>query len=128
MVLSTVVIISIVLFFPETLRTIAGDGSVILSGIHKPVYQIHTYDPDSERKELGFHAEKFTWNDILVPFKFLFEKDVFVTLLFGAVVYAIFSMVSASTTSSLKRIYGFNDVLVGLLFLPNGQSILMMYL
>jgi len=116
MILSTVVLAAVVLFLPETLRTIAGNGSIELTGIHKPILQMG----HSELKHEPIQSVRFSWNDILAPFKFLFEKDVFVTLLFGAVVYAVFSMVSASTTSSLKKIYGFDDVLVGLLFLPNG--------
>jgi hypothetical protein len=51
------------------------------------------------------------------------EKDILVSLIFGGAVYAVWSMVVASTTGLFKDRFALNDVLAGLAFLPNGEQI-----
>jgi Ca2+/Na+ antiporter len=43
-------------------------------------------------------------------------------LIFGGVVYAIWSMVTSSTTGLFKSRFGLSELVLGLAFLPNGTS------
>lgn len=112
----------IVFFLPETLRSIGGDGSVPLKGFyHQPTIYKLTGQP---------HVNQFSFpnenrvgmkiSTVFEPLVFLTEKDVFVTLLFGSVVYTVWSMVTSSTTALFQDMYHLNSLQVGLVFLSNG--------
>lgn len=120
-ILGTTALLLIILLLPETLRRVAGNGTIPLEGIHRPLFYSNfkrhwTYGNDTVKKP----APKITISTILSPFRFLFEKDVFVTLFFGAIVYTIWSMVTSSTTALFQPRYGLGNLQVGLIFLPNG--------
>ncbi|KAK4646896.1 uncharacterized protein QC761_100630 [Podospora bellae-mahoneyi] len=128
-VLDFISLVVIVLFLPETLRHIAGNGTIPLRGIHRPVVTRHISKhwkrPDAVSSEEGNITNltpKFTLGSILSPLRFLFEKDVFVTLLFGAFVYTIWSVVTSSTTALFQPRYRLSNLKVGLIFLPNGAA------
>ncbi|CAP59687.1 uncharacterized protein PODANS_1_630 [Podospora anserina S mat+] len=128
-VLGFISLVVIVLFLPETLRHIAGNGTIPLRGIHRPVVTRHISKhwkrPDavsSEEGNITTLTPKFTLGSILSPLRFLFEKDVFVTLLFGAFVYTIWSVVTSSTTALFQPRYRLSNLKVGLIFLPNGAA------
>ncbi|KAI9876711.1 MAG: hypothetical protein M1830_005891 [Pleopsidium flavum] len=123
LILNLVVLVIIVIILPETLRTIAGNGSIRLHGVYRPLaYKFikePTYLVDADHRP---STQKFSLSAIFEPLKFLFEKDVFITLLFGSIVYTVWSMITASTTAMFQRRYNLNDFLVGLAFLPNGAG------
>ena len=120
---AAVSLLSILIFLPETLRHIAGNGTVRLRGIHKPFLYVAIgqkgaitgADPGQKKPEL-------TWRAILAPLTFLVEKDIFVTLLFGSIVYAVWSMVTSSTTDLFQDVYHLTSLEVGLTFLGNGKA------
>ncbi|KAH8897986.1 MFS general substrate transporter, partial [Thozetella sp. PMI_491] len=121
--LGATTLLLILFFLPETLRRVAGDGSVPLHGIHRPwiyfFFKSHgpaPIQPDAHAAP----APRITLASIFSPLRFLFEKDVFVTLFFGAVVYAVWSMVTSSTTFLFQSRFHLTDIEVGLVFLPNG--------
>lgn len=122
-ILGTTALLLILLFLPETLRRIAGNGTVPLEGIHRPLWSTNF---ERHWKHGEQNATKppprITASTILSPFRFLFEKDVFVTLFFGAIVYTIWSMVTSSTTALFQPRYGLSNLQVGLIFLPNGAG------
>ncbi|KAK4202915.1 major facilitator superfamily domain-containing protein [Triangularia verruculosa] len=119
----------IVLFLPETLRHIAGNGTIPLRGIHRPLvfrhiskHWVQPGSPSGQDGEATVPSPRFTLRSVLSPLQFLFEKDVFVTLLFGAFVYTIWSMVTSSTTALFQPRYQLSNLQVGLIFLPNGAA------
>ena len=123
-ILAALAVLLIILFLPETLRSIAGNGTVRLQGIYRPV--LHKYEKLADTPEDHLHHDKmqrFSWGAIFDPARMLVEKDVFVTLLFGSIVYTVWSMVTASTTDLLQDIYNLSDLCVGLAFLPNGNTL-----
>jgi hypothetical protein len=121
-VLSTLALVAIILFLPETMRAIAGDGSLRLKGIYQPlVYQftrepLYMSDPDET-----FDPPKVTLTTFFEPLKLLKGKDFLTNLIFGGAVYAIWSMVTASTTGLFKANFQLNELVLGLAFLPNGE-------
>ncbi|KAK3382068.1 major facilitator superfamily domain-containing protein [Lasiosphaeria ovina] len=130
-ILGSVALLVVLLFLPETLHRIAGNGTVPLSGVNRPF--IHhslsrhywqktpSYSKDRD-EEIARTAPKISMSSILAPLRFLCEKDVFATLAFGAVVYAIWSMMTASTTALFQPRFHLSNLQVGLIFLPNGAA------
>lgn len=129
-ILGGFVTIIILFFLPETLRRIAGNGSVRLTGIlHQPLYeQIWRRTSKSSGSQhaspptditTGSRAQ-ITWRDFLAPFLFLLEKDVACTLYFGAVIYTVWSMLTTSTNFLFIKYFGLNTLQTGLCFIPNG--------
>lgn len=116
-------LLSIVIFLPETLRSIAGGGTVQLTGRNKPLwYNIHPQQPADALTAPVETKTKITFRSMISPLRFLFEKDVFITLFFGAIVYTVWSMVTSSTTALLTEHYNLPTVIIGLCFLPNGAG------
>lgn len=128
-ILSGIVLAATIVLLPETLRSIAGNGSLPLKGWKfAPLY--HKSAPWVKAEAAGMNQsvsgdtaqvrEKVTLRMFLEPVKFLIEPDVACTLFFGAVIFTVWSMVTASTTSILVREYQLSTLQVGLCFLPNG--------
>jgi MFS family permease len=112
----------ILMLLPETLRSIAGDGTVRLTGIHRPfIYKFQPHPEAMQARDME-PKKKVTFTSVVAPLRFLFEKDVFTTLLFGSIVYAVWSMVTSSTTALFQAHFGLNNLEVGLAFLPNGAG------
>jgi MFS family permease len=120
--LGSITLLLILLLLPETLRSIAGNGTLRLAGIHRPL--IYTFSPPSDAliDRDSTPKKKLTLSCIVAPLKFLFEKDVFITLFFGSIVYTVWSMVTSSTTSLFQSRFHLNDLQIGLAFLPNGAG------
>lgn len=114
---------SILFLLPETLHSIAGNGSVPLHGLHKPFLYCIVGQKDAEEDAMPTTKKsKLSFRTVLAPLTFLAEKDVFVTLFYGSIVYAVWSMVTSSTSSLFESIYGINTLEVGLTFLGNGEQ------
>lgn len=120
--LAAIAVLAILLYLPETLRSIAGNGTVRLRGVYRPFCRNYERLQETfECTEVEKPSQKPSWKVIFDPARMLIEKDVFVTLFFGSIVYAVWSMMTASTTDLLQDIYYISDLQVGLAFLPNGK-------
>lgn len=122
LILSSLTLVSLVVFLPETMRSIAGNGSMRLGGIYRPMIEsfgvkskYHTQDAPKDAQRVTIDLETFT-----SPLKLLIQRDILTNLLFGGVVYAIWSMVTSSTTGLLKDRFHLNETMIGLAYLPNG--------
>src|SRR5205823_3827741 len=103
LILSSIVVIAIAMFLPETLRTIAGNGTLRLTGIHQPLICRFTKEPSyMEDPDDTVALPKVTLSTFLEPLGFVVEKDILVSLVFGGMVYTVWSMVVASTTGLFK--------------------------
>ncbi|KAM7186947.1 major facilitator superfamily transporter [Naviculisporaceae sp. PSN 640] len=131
LILSCVVLAAIILFLPETLRSIAGNGSLRLTGVYLPCIQRllagrkgprfpQHYRDNSQVDGFMLPRKKVTAQTFIEPLKLLGEKDILFNLIFGGVVYAVWSMVTSSTTRLFGQSFGLNEILLGLAFLPNG--------
>lgn len=122
-ILSGLSLLSILFFLPETIRTVAGNGSVPLHGLYKPwIYYITDQKGAKEDAIPAERKSKVTIKTVFSPLGFLLEKDVFITLFFGAIVYTVWSMVTSSTSALFESVYGLNTMEVGLTFLSNGKQ------
>lgn len=73
----------------------------------------------SAREELA-KKRKLKWPNPFKTLRIVFEKDIGLLLLYNSLVYTAFYDVTASQSYLFKRIYGFNDLQIGLTFLPFG--------
>ncbi|KLP06739.1 multidrug resistance protein [Fusarium fujikuroi] len=122
-VFSALVLLGLLVFLPETQRTIAGNSDVPLEGFYKP-WSYFFYPPKEWTNASTPPApklEKLSWKTIIEPLTYILRKDVLVLLSWGALVYTIWSMVTSSTTTVLLKTFpDLTQWQVGLCFLPNG--------
>lgn len=123
--------ITILFFLPETLRSIAGNGSIALTDFRyqplcEKIWHKENKSRDSRDGPLppdttaGGPLVEIRWRSFLEPILFLFEKDVACTLYFGAVIYTVWSMLTSSTSFLLREYFGLSTLQIGLCFIPNG--------
>ncbi|PSR75447.1 major facilitator superfamily domain-containing protein [Coniella lustricola] len=120
-ILSSITIVMIITFLPETMRSITGNGAIRVRGIYKPLYYYIKGEPpymeESDEPILRKPVQLKTFTD---PLKLLGQTDILLNLIFGGVVYAIWSMVTSSTTLLFKGPFHLSELTLGLVFLPNG--------
>ncbi|KAL2880629.1 hypothetical protein SGCOL_004003 [Colletotrichum sp. CLE4] len=123
LILSSIVTLVIVFWLPETMRSIAGNGSLRLGGIYKPIVWYLGKEPDYlEDPDEPIPRKKVTLMTFIEPLRLLIQKDILINLVFGGVVYTIWTMVTSSTTILFKELFGLSDLQTGLAFLPNGTE------
>lgn len=124
LILSGISLLAILFFLPETLRTVAGNGSVRLHGHNKPFIYCLIGQKDTQVDAVPEKKKsRVSFQTILAPLAFLTEKDVFIILFFGSIVYTVWSMVTSSTSALFQSRYGLSTLEVGLTFLGNGKRI-----
>lgn len=125
--MSSIIITVLLIFLPETLRSIAGNGTLRLKGIYQPLIRTITKDPEyirdpEEDQEESPVKPRVTVMTFIEPLKLLAQKDMIVTLGFGGLVYSVWTMLVSSTTDLFKERFGLTELTLGLVFLPNGKS------
>lgn len=124
LILSSITTLAIALFLPETLRSIAGDGSVCLNGIHRPLIRtLRKRSGDFEESETSYVRPPIQLRTFLEPLLLLRQKNIVLNLIFGGVIYAIWSMVTSSTTTLFKQLFLLDELQLGLVFIPNGTYV-----
>lgn len=96
-----VAVLLLFVLLPETLRSIAGNGSLPLTGWqNEPLLAVCTpwkktagLPVQQDAKDLP-PKEKLSARMFFEPMLFLLERDVACTLFYGAVIYTVFAMVS----------------------------------
>ncbi|KAF2092006.1 chloramphenicol resistance protein [Saccharata proteae CBS 121410] len=141
LVIATVVfLIPFVIFFPETGRNVVGNGSIPAQGWNMSVlnylqtrrirreaekHQNSLTDPSEvqhdAQRQLA-RTRKLRWPNPLNTMKLLKEKDVGLLLVYNSLVYVAFINVAASATYLFADVYSFNDLQVGLAFIPFGSG------
>ena len=118
--------------FPETGRNIVSDGSIPPQGWNmslinyletrkgKPSDSLErTVSQDHDRAVLA-SQRKLRWPNPLNTIHIVLEKDVGIMLFYNGLIYCAFYDLNSSTPSLFKEIYGFNDLQIGLSYIPFG--------
>lgn len=141
-ILSSCFLVPFVLFFPETGRNVVGNGSIPPQGWnmslmnyisarraakHERPGLTRTTTNESKRAERDRLAatRKLRIPNPLNTLRLVFEKDTGLLLLYNSLVYTAFYDVTASIPYLFNQIYGYNDLQVGLCFLPFGTGCLL---
>ncbi|KAF3799337.1 Itaconate transport protein [Colletotrichum gloeosporioides] len=122
LIISTITLAVIITFLPETMRSIAGNGSIRLDGMYRPLARYVRGDPEyvEQSSVKSSPRKKVTFMTFVEPLRLLIQKDILINLVFGGIIYAIWSMVTSSTTGLFKESFGLNELQIGLCNLPNG--------
>ena len=69
----------------------------------------------------SYTPTKVNCRTFIEPLLLLKEMDILLSLIFGGTIYAIWSMVTASTVGLFKQVFQLNELQIWLVFLPNGS-------
>jgi MFS family permease len=120
--LATTVLIAIAFLLPETLRSIAGNGSLPLANINQPLVwkckffgnAVHVDESLQPAARPITPKKKF-----LEPLYLFKERGILLSLTFNSIVFMIWMMVTVTTTTLFQKAFGVNEALIGLAFVPN---------
>jgi predicted MFS family arabinose efflux permease len=118
LILGGIFMVTILTFFRETNRSIVGDGSIPPQRWNRSLFQLFWKDnlvPNRESLE-----KKVTGINPLASLRVLASKENFIVCIYGGLLFAGFSSVTSVFASQLQERYNYNEVQVGLCYLPIG--------
>ncbi|KAI0007648.1 major facilitator superfamily transporter [Xylariaceae sp. FL0662B] len=136
-IISGFVAILYALFMPETCRAIVGDGSIRPHPVYRTVWQLMkdavrkrkvtragnglTLQRTNSRASAAqkFHMKRPNFFRSLV---ILFEREMFFLLAYSSLIFAGFYAIATALPAQMAELYGFNDVIIGLMYLPLGMG------
>ncbi|KAI8985931.1 major facilitator superfamily domain-containing protein, partial [Pilobolus umbonatus] len=119
-------------FLPETLRSLVGNGSGYANPTPSQWWKHHK---EMRLKESQHHSDEHSETSTInheqtphftltpnftQPFRFLFEKDVCIALIYNGIHYATFYCYLTSTPSQFELLYNMSEIQIGLCFLSQG--------
>lgn len=119
--------IPMLLFFPETGRNVVGDGTIpptkwnrsLMNYIDERKRRKYGVEPDyAARDELSKKRGPIRFPNPLATLVVVTEKEAACILGFAGIVYAGFYAIISGMPSQLREIYGFSDLVIGLMYLP----------
>ncbi|MCJ1390036.1 hypothetical protein MMC18_002894 [Xylographa bjoerkii] len=134
-IMAAVFLVPFLLSFPETGRNVVGNGSVppplwdtsLLSYLktrhhprNDPLTRTRTREDELAAQAALAATRKLRLPNPLKTIHIILEKDVGLILLYNAIVYTAFYDVMSTLPSLFAEIYGFNDLQIGLSFIPFG--------
>ncbi|KAF2239360.1 MFS general substrate transporter [Viridothelium virens] len=128
-ILSGVCLMLLLFLLHETARSIVGNGSTPPTRIvHKTFLQLmaDTTEKRVERTDEGASNLSLRLNlpNPLLCLRLLFVKDVAIVLICNGICYAAYCCIQASLSSLIIKIYNFNELQAGLIYLPFGFACL----
>lgn len=134
-ILAAITLISMLFFFPETCRKLVGDGSIRPHPVYRTLWQVIKDSQEKRQAERAGDREalqrirsgtskknrpklKISFGNPLDSLTMLFEPLLGVLLGYSAIVFAGFYAIATVMPSQFERLYGFDDVKIGLMYLP----------
>lgn len=134
-ILAAITLILMLFFFPETCRKLVGDGSIRPHPVYRTLWQVIKDRREKRRAEKAGDREalqrikmatsrqnrpklKIGFGNPLNSLTMLFEPLLGVLLGYSAIVFAGFYAIATVMPSQFERLYGFDDVKIGLMYLP----------
>ncbi|CAD6587454.1 MAG: hypothetical protein TREMPRED_004760 [Tremellales sp. Tagirdzhanova-0007] len=121
----TVAIVPMLFFFPETLRSLVGDGSIpppllncTPAALRKRRREIKDYRTRGEDMQAtrSYRSKFNPW----ASFQLALEPDVILIFLWSSLYYALWYALLAIFSTLLRDVYGSSEIIIGLCYLPNG--------
>ncbi|EPE10959.1 major facilitator superfamily transporter [Ophiostoma piceae UAMH 11346] len=143
---SAVTFVFLLIFLPETCRNIVGDGSIRPHPMYRTFKQLFCdwKDKRAHRRrkairqhnvEQGIDADNglertttrassirqplaIKFPNPLRSLMMLFEKEIGILVGYNAIVFAGFYSISVALPSQFQKLYGYNDLVIGLMYIP----------
>ncbi|ORY59744.1 major facilitator superfamily domain-containing protein [Pseudomassariella vexata] len=109
-----------ILAVPETGRQVVGNGSTPPQGWNTTLLDYIRFRNQSQNRSVARPKQKFPIPNPLKTLAVLMNKGMAVVLLYNAMLYIGFMIVTATMSSQFKDIYHYNDLQLGLCYLPMG--------
>ncbi|KAM0326798.1 hypothetical protein ACHAQA_006673 [Verticillium albo-atrum] len=120
-ILAIVWLVPFTLFVPETCRNVVGNGSIAPQGWNKTL--LDTIRTRGTPRQPGDPPRpKLRFPNPLRAVKIIFDREMALILFYNSILYVAFIDVSATLGTLFKAIYGFNDLELGLCYLPYGAG------
>lgn len=124
--LGSLALILVVLFLPETLRNIAGNGTIRLKPYQQPLIAAIKSSPDARfNSDPNTIALTLTFKSFVEPLCLLSRMKLLGPIVFGAFAFATAVVVIATTALCLESYYSLSTILIGAAFLPSGAGTLL---
>lgn len=122
-ILAGVTLVLVALFFPETCRLIVGDGSIPPPPFHQTLWQVIRRSRKKKKQSPTSTTApqpqfKFKVPNVLESLLMLLQKETGVLLGTASITFAGFYSIAAAIPSQFSKIYGLNEIEVGLMYLP----------
>jgi MFS family permease len=119
----------IIFLLPETLRSIAGNGTVKLGLMHRPFWSIFKSRDTPFNPTGNSRSCRPSVTACMEPFNCLRQKNILASIVFGSIVYAVWTAVISTTTLLFQERHHLSTLLVGVVFLPSSAgTVLSFYL
>ncbi|TAQ85666.1 hypothetical protein B7494_g6018 [Chlorociboria aeruginascens] len=114
-------LIVLILFLPETLRSLVGNGSTPARGLAKPIFScLQTHKEFQRPVELSPPPTKKLSVNFLGPITILFSLEAIIIIIFLSIYYTVWQMTITAMSTLFKRTYNLNELQIGLTFIANG--------
>ncbi|KAI1160479.1 chloramphenicol resistance protein [Nemania serpens] len=121
-ILTVVWLIPYVLAVPETARKVVGNGSTPPQGWNMTLIDYLRFRNQNVTRPASSTGRKSLIPNPLNTLKVLRHKDMAMILFYNATLFVAFSTVTATLATQLQQIYGYDELTLGLLYLPIGGS------
>jgi multidrug resistance protein len=111
-----------VVFMPETCRNVVGNGAVPAQRWNRPLVAYLNRAGNAETRGENGYAERLGKKrpGLLATVPIIMEKESFLLLFFGGLVYAGYYIILTGLPQQLTSTYHYNSIQVGLCYLPIG--------
>ncbi|GAC95694.1 major facilitator super [Pseudozyma hubeiensis SY62] len=115
-------LIFMVLCLVETLRSIVGNGSALVRGIYRPLLQPRPVSSvaNSPRPPMKHPLSTPQQFGFLQPFLVFTRPETSLAIIAYSIVYASYYLSSASLPYLFKKVYGLDELWIGVSFVPSG--------
>ncbi|KAF4950395.1 hypothetical protein FGADI_8214 [Fusarium gaditjirri] len=117
-IFSGVWMIPFILSAPETCRKVVGNGSIAPPKWNRSLLDLYSYRGDVTSQNIP--KQKLKFPNPLKTLYIVFEKEMAIILAINAIIYLAFILVAATLSTLFKETYGYNDLQIGLCYLPYG--------
>ncbi|TGJ78695.1 hypothetical protein E0Z10_g10066 [Xylaria hypoxylon] len=121
-ILTVAFLIPYIIAVPETARKVVGNGSIPPRGWNMTLIDYLRFRKQAVDRSTLPARQKIPIPNPLNTLKILRHKDMVMILFFNGALFTCFSTVTATLASEFRDIYGYDELTLGLLYLPIGGS------
>ncbi|KAI1426631.1 chloramphenicol resistance protein [Xylaria sp. FL1777] len=115
-------LIPYILAVPETARKVVGNGSIPPQGWNMSLIDYLRFRKQAVDRSAAPVRQKIPIPNPINTLKVLRHKEMLMILFFNGALFTCFSTVTATLATQFQQIYGYDELTLGLLYLPIGGS------